>query len=157
MRRPRGTLRTVPHTPKLVLPALLAGAVLFAPTSALAAGDACDERLDPDRKEVYKYTNGKKTLGFGRVVVQATEAQYHRYCVKVQFGGRTPLNAFGESSDLRRDGEWVNEGGLGFDFEAGGGYNRTIQVRDKSRINMNFSIKRDGRVYSTVRIRRINL
>lgn len=147
----------MPHASKLILPALVVGASFLAPASALATGDACQERLNPDRRAVYKYTSGQRTLGFGQVVVQATAADRHRYCIKVQFGGRTPLNAFGQSTDVRRDGKWVQEGGLGDGFAARSGYTRSVEVRDRSRINLTYSIKRSGRVYSTITIRRFNL
>lgn len=141
----------------LILPALLLGALL-APLSAAAAGNACQERLNADRKVVYKFTNGDRTLGFGQVVVQATSRDRHRYCVKVQYGGRRPLVSNGVSTDKRVNGAWVQEGARGDSgFSAARPGTFTLQVRDKKRENLNYAIKTGGRVYRTITISRFNL
>ena len=86
--------------------ALAAGPTGFptGPARANAATDACREPLNPDRRTVYRYTNGSDTLGFGQVVVTATKADGHRYCMRIGFGGRTVVHSFSQASYLRRNG-----------------------------------------------------
>jgi len=127
------------------------------PERANAETNACRVPLNLDRRTVYRFTNGQQTLGFGQVVVTATKADRHKYCIRVGFGGRTPLNAWGESSYLRRDGKWVYEGSKGSSTTRTGGYTLSPRIRDKTRTDYGFSITRNGRVYSTITIRRYNL
>ena len=87
----------------------------------------------------------------------ATKADRHNYCIRVGFGGRTPLNAWGMSSYLLRDGKWVYEGSKGTSAIRTGGYTLSPRIRDKTRDDYGFSITRNGRVYSTIIIRRFNL
>jgi hypothetical protein len=149
-----------PSPTALVLAAIafpvLSGAVA-APAGATTTPDACRQQLDPDRRSVYRFKDGDATLGFGRVVVTATEADRHLYCIKVQFGGRTVFNGFGLSSYKRKDGKWVNEGGLGDSGARGDSYTQTMQVPDKTRIDRSYSIRDDGRWYRTITISRSNL
>lgn len=134
---------------------VVAGAVA-APAGA-ATPDACAQTLNPDRRSVYRYKDGKKTLAFGRVVVTATKADPHRYCIEVQFGDRKVFNGFGLSSYKRVDGKWVNEGGLGDAGSRGASYTQTMQVPDKTRIDRSYSIRYGGDWYRTISISRYNL
>jgi hypothetical protein len=154
-------MRRFPRSPvALVLTALavpvVAGAAA-APAGAAQAPDACEQQLNPDRRSVYRYKDGGTTLGFGRVVVTATKANRHRYCIQVQFGGRTVFNGFGLSSYKRVDGTWVNEGGMGDTGARGDAYTSTMQVPDKTRIDRSYSIRHEGRWYRTIQISRYNL
>jgi hypothetical protein len=154
-------MRPLPRTPlALVLAALAVPAVAgaaAAPAGAAEQPDACEQQLNPDRRSVYRFKDGRETLDFGRVVVTATKADRHRYCISVQFGDREPFNGFGMSSDKRVDGRWVNEGGLGDSGARGPSYTRSVQVPDKTRINHSFSIRHEGRWYRTIQISRYNL
>jgi hypothetical protein len=135
----------------------VASGTAAAPAVAASPPDACKQALNPDRRSVYRFKDGGTTLGFGRVVVTATKAHRHRYCIQVQFGGRTVFNGFGESGYERRDGKWVNVGGLGDSGSRGGSYTQTMQVPDKYRIDRSYSIRHEGRWYSTIAISRYNL
>jgi hypothetical protein len=135
---------------------VLAGATA-APAGAATTPDACQQRLNPDRRSVYRFKDGGTTLSYGRVVVTATKADRHRYCIQVQFGGRTVFNGFGMSSYERRDGKWVNQGGLGDSGARGDSYTQSMQVPDKTRIDRSYSIRDDGRWYRTISISRYNL
>ncbi|MSW50445.1 MAG: hypothetical protein F2817_06090 [Actinobacteria bacterium] len=136
----------------------LAGATVAVPAaSAQTGGDACKQALNPERRSVYAFKNGSRKLGFGRVVVTATKADRHRYCISVQFDGRRVFNGFGQSGYERRDGRWVNVGGLGDTGARGGSYTRTMQVPDRYRIDHSFSIRSGGRWYRTISISRYNL
>ncbi|WP_022928853.1 hypothetical protein [Patulibacter americanus] len=154
-------MRPFPRSPvALVLAALavpvVAGAAA-APASAATAPDACEQALNPERRSVYRFKDGGSTLDFGRVVVTATKADRHRYCIQVQFGDRKVFNGFGMSSDKRVDGKWVNEGGMGDSGSRGESYTATMQVPDKTRINRSYSIRHEGRWYRTIQITRYNL
>lgn len=140
----------------LALP-LAAGAVVAPTAAAQSTPDACAQALDPDRRAVYGFKNGGRSLGFGRVVVTATKANRHRYCISVQFDGRTVTHAFGQSGYERRNGEWVNVGGLGDSGYRTGSYRRSMQVPDKYRIDHSFSVRSGGRWYRTIAISRYNL
>lgn len=140
----------------LALP--LAGAAVVAPSaSAQATPDACAQPLNPERRSVYRFKNGGRTLGYGRVVVTASKADGHRYCIQVQFGGRTVTHAFGQTTYERRNGTWVNVGGLGDSGYRTSDYSATLQVPDKTRIDRSYSIKAGGRWYKTIAISRYNL
>lgn len=156
------TMRTVPRSTLALVVAVAAvpvstGAVATPAAVAQDAPDACDQALNPDRRSVYRYKDGRRTLPFGRVVVTATKADRHRYCIRVQFDGRRVFNSFGLSSYLRRNGKWVNEGGLGDSGSVGPSYTQTMQVRDKTRIDRSYGIRYRGRSYSTISISRYNL
>jgi hypothetical protein len=135
---------------------VVAGAAA-APAGAAQAPDACEQGLNPDRRSVYRYKDGGSTLDFGRVVVTATKADRHQYCIQVQFGGREVFHGFGMSSDKRVDGKWVNEGGLGDSGSRGESYTQSMQVPDKTRIKRSYSIRHEGRWYRTSQISRQNL
>lgn len=156
------TMRSVPRTSLALVVAIAAvpvsaGAVAAPAAVAQTTPDACEQALNPDRRSVYRYKDGKKTLPFGRVVVTATKADRHRYCIRVQFDGRKVFNSFGLSSYVRRNGRWVNEGGLGDSGSVGPSYTQTMQVRDKTRIDRSYGIRYGGRSYSTISISRYNL
>jgi len=148
-------------------PLALAAAVLTLPVAAVAVGapaataqtppDACAQALNPDRRSVYRFKSGGRTLAVGRVVVTATKANRHRYCVQVDFQGRRLFNGFGESGYERRNGKWVNVGGLGDAGSVGRSYTQTMQVPDKYRIDRTYSIRTGGRWYRTIAISRYNL
>ncbi|MDO9410460.1 hypothetical protein [Patulibacter sp.] len=140
----------------LALP-LAGGAVTVPVASAQSTPDACAQALNPDRRTVYRMSNGGKTLGYARVVVTATKANRHRYCIQVQFDGRKLFHAFGQSSYIRRNGTWVNEGGLGDSGYRTGSYTKSMQVPDKRRIDQSFSVRVGGRWYRTISISRYNL
>jgi hypothetical protein len=154
-------MRPFPRSPvALVLAALALPAVTgaaAAPAGAATTPDACEQGLDPDRRSVYRFKDGRTTLGFGRVVVTATKADRHRYCIQVQFGDRKVFHGFGMSSYERRGGEWVNEGGLGDSGSRGGSYTQTMQVPNRTRIDRSYSIRHEGRWYRTIQISRYNL
>jgi hypothetical protein len=159
------TMRTmrIPRRSSLALAAVtltvpLAGAtVAVPPASAQTGGDACKQALNPDRRSVYTFKNGSRKLGFGRVVVTATKADRHRYCMSVQFDGRRVFNGFGQSGYERRNGKWVNVGGLGDSGAPGVSYTRTMQVPDRYRLDHTFSVRWKGRWYTTISISRYNL
>jgi hypothetical protein len=154
-------MRPFPRSPVALALAALAVPVVAgataAPAGAATAPDACEQQLNPDRRSVYRFKDGRATLGFGRVVVTATKADRHRYCIQVQFGGRTVFNGFGLSSYKRVDGKWVNEGGMGDSGGRGGSYSSTMQVPDRTRIDRSYSIRHGGRWYRTIQISRSNL
>lgn len=144
----------------LVLAALAVPVVsggVAAPAVAATTPDACEQALNPDRRSTYRFKDGDTTLGFGRVVVTATKANRDRYCIQVQFGGRTVFNGFGMSSYERRDGKWVNEGGLGDSGSRGASYTQSMQVPNRTRIDRSYSIRHEGRWYRTGTISRTNL
>jgi hypothetical protein len=140
----------------LALP-LAAGTVAVPAASAQTPADACAQALNPDRRSVYRFKDGSKTLGYGRVIVTATKANRHRYCIRVDFGNRTVFHAFGESGYERRNGKWVNVGGLGDSGSKATSYTQTMQVPDKYRIDRSYSIRTGGRWYRTIAISRYNL
>jgi len=139
---------------------VLAGAAAGSPVGperADAAKNACQEPLNPDRRTAYRFTDRGKTLAFGQVVMTATKADGHRYCVRIGFGGRTMLHEFSQASYLRRNGRWVYEGALGSGAYRTGGYTQSVQVRDKTRSDRTFAVRHKGRWYRTISISRYNL
>jgi hypothetical protein len=140
----------------LALP-LVAGAVAAPAASAQTTPDACAQPLNPERRSVYRFKSGSKTLGFGRVVVTATKANPNRYCHRIDFEGRTVFHGFGESGYERRNGAWVNVGGLGDSGYEATSYTRTVQVPNHYRIDRTYSIRSGGRWYRTISISRYNL
>lgn len=135
---------------------VVAGTVA-APAGAATQPDACQQALNPERRSVYRFKDGDTTLPFGRVVVTATKADRHSYCIRVGFGGRTVFNGFGLASYKREGGKWVNEGGLGDSGSRGDSYTQSMKVPDKTRIDRSYSIRHEGRWYRTIAISRYNL
>lgn len=134
-------------TAALATTALAATTLTLAATASPAvAADACSMTLDPDRRSVYKLTNGGEALGFGQVVVQATQAQYHLYCIRFQTGGRTVTHSFSQSSKVRENGACTTDlGGLGSGVYTTGGYTSSMQVPDRECTYRSYSIRSDGR------------
>jgi len=77
--------------------------------------------------------------------------------MRIGFGGRTVVHSFSQASYLRRNGKWVYEGGLGSGTYTTGAYTQTLSVRDKSGTDRGYTIRRNGRWYRTIIIRRFNL
>jgi hypothetical protein len=151
---------TAMHTsPTALVVAALAASVLAgaAAAPASAALDACDQPLNPERRSVHRFKADGTTLPYGRVVVTATKADRDQYCIQVQFGGRTVFNGFGMSAFKRKNGKWVNEGGLGDSGSRGDSYTQSMQIPEKTRIDRTYSIRDDGRWYRTPSISRFNL
>jgi hypothetical protein len=165
MRRARATIpsmRIRTRTPLALAVVALATPVAAGTIAAPAAvaqstPDACAQPLNPDRKSVYRFKNGARTLGYARVVVTATKASRHRYCIQVQFDGRTLHHAFGQTTYERRNGAWVNVGGLGDSGGPARSYSATMQVPDKIRIDRSYSVRVGGRWYRTITVSRYNL
>lgn len=141
--------------------AALAACALTPPAVAAAAdtpqpggerAENCLQTLNEDRAAVHRFQRGGKTLSFGRVVVTPTRARPHSYCVRVQFGGRTVFNGFGQSSYELRDDRWVNIGGLGDTGGRSEGYTRSIDLARRSRTDLSYSIKRPDGWYRTTTI-----
>lgn len=154
-------MRRSPRSSALLVLAALAvpaaaGAVAT-PATAATSDDACAEALNPDRRSVYRFKRDGGTLWYGRVVVTATRADRDRYCIQVDFGNRTVFHGFGMSGYERRDGRWVNDGGLGDEGSRGGSYTQSMQVPERYRIDRSYSIRHDGRWYRTTSISRSNL
>lgn len=146
--------------PAVAVLALLAGPVdrTVGPTSAGAAEvDACAQKLDPERRAVYRFRNGDRTLRYGRVVVTATTASPNRFCIRVDLDGRTLLHRFSMGSDIRKDDKWVVEGGLGDSGYRTESYTFTQQIRPRTRQRRSYGVKVGGRWYDTVSFTRTNL
>lgn len=120
---------------------------VLAPGSPAAAVAACDQQLDPARRTVYRYTapNGD-VLPYGQVVVHATAANPHRYCVRVQTGGRTVFLASGDAL-YRRVGGVCGEqiGARGDPGSRSGPYELTAVVPDRTCFVGTFAIRDGGR------------
>jgi hypothetical protein len=154
-------MRFIPRSPlalALVAVAAPTSVALAAAPAAVAQSttDACKKDLNPDRRSVYRFKDGKRTLGFGRVVVTATKSDRHLYCFRVDFDERRVFNSFGESGYERRDGKWVNVGGLGDSGSVGGSYRQSMAVPDKYRKDRSYAIRHEGRWYRTISISRRN-
>ena len=122
--------------------------------AADAAEPACSRPLDPDRRTVYKFRNGGETLGYGQLVVQATAANPHRYCIRFQTGGRTVTHGWSEADYIRSGGSCTSTGmGKGDGGYQSGGYNTERTVRDGRCLAMTFSIRSDGAWYSATFLR----
>lgn len=155
-------MRIRPGSPLLLAAAALSlplvGATVAVPVAAAqSTPDACAQPLNPDRRSVYGFKNGGRTLAHTRVIVTASKANAHRYCIQVQFDGRTVTHAFGQTTYERRGGRWVNVGGLGDSGYRATSYSLTMQVPDKTRIDRSYSVKSGGRWYRTISISRYNL
>lgn len=149
----------------LALVALSAPAVsgLFAAPAGAAPDraaqtDACKQALNPDRRTVYRFTNGAKSLGFARVIVTATKSDRHTYCIRLDFGKRTPRLYSSSTSYVRRDGQWINEGGAGDGTPSPvGSHTLWMKVQDKRRIGKAWGIRYQGKDWNTIVISRYNL
>ncbi|MGH3735370.1 MAG: hypothetical protein ACRDT6_07065 [Micromonosporaceae bacterium] len=119
--------------------------VAAAETTSTATYNACNQTLNPDRRQVYRLTNGGNVLSYGRVVVTATQRYYHRYCVKFQTGGRKVLHSWGQAGYNRIDGRCEYEGAKGSGAYWTYGYKRTVIVPDKYCIRESYSIKHNGK------------
>lgn len=114
-----------------------------------AAATACNSPLNPDRRTVYKFTRGGDTLGFGQLVVQATAANPHRYCIRFQTGGRTVTHSWSQADYIRSGGDCTSTGqGMGDGGYQTAGYTTERTVRDGRCLAMTFSIKSGGVWYS---------
>jgi hypothetical protein len=155
LRSPRLAVATTAAAAAVVL---LAGPsrTLGGPATAAAATEACDQALDHDRREVFRFKDGRRTLGYGRVVVTPTKASPNRYCVRVGFGGRTVTHRFDGGSYLRADGKWEWEGGLGSGTYRTEAYEQSLQVKEDQKVDRRYGIRSGGRWFETVWIKRIN-
>lgn len=123
--------------------------------SAVAAtSDACSQQLNPDRREVYQLTNGGDTLSYGRIVVTGTAANYHRYCVQFQTGGRTVTGSTGKATYQRADGVCGRQlGAAGSGPGQMRGFESTMTVADNTCEAVSLSIKDGGRWFSASAVR----
>lgn len=141
------------HPARALVAAVLASATVLAlPAAPAIAGtspEACDQPLNPDRREVNRFKAGDAVLPYGRVVVQATQANPHRFCIRLTLGGRTVTFNTSKSSDVWRDGRWVSEGAAGSGtYRLSRGYTQTLTVRRGHRENATYQIRDNGRWYS---------
>lgn len=151
----RPPLRTVVALPAALLACAVAPPAIAAAATAQPGGERvenCLQTLNEDRAAVYRFHRGGKTLSFGRVVVTPTLNRRHSYCVRVQFGGRTVFNGFGQSSYELRGDRWVNIGGLGDTGGRSEGFTRSIDLAPRTRTDLSYSIKRPDGWYRTTAI-----
>lgn len=134
----------------------IVGPGVIGASAGAATADACSQQLNPDRREVYQLTNGGDTLSYGRLVVTGTVANYHRYCVQFQTGGRTVTGSTGKATYVRVDGVCGRQlGAAGSGAGPMRGAQTTMIVADNTCEAVSFSIKDGGRWYSasTIRVR----
>lgn len=140
----------------LAVPVTVVAAATSA-TSAGAATTACQATLDPARKSVYRFTRSGTTLPYGQVVVQATKANPHRYCVRFSTGGRNVFAASSNGGYVRSGGECRATGqAAGDSGYYTRGFSSDLQVADGTCVGLSYSIRDNGVWYSTIRILRWN-
>jgi hypothetical protein len=130
---------------------------LVGPSAPAGAVEACQQTLDPARRTEYRFTaSDGDVLGFGQLVVQATTANPHRYCVRFQTGGRTVTHSWGQADHRRANGACGAQiGASGSGTYQSGPYARTVVVQDKTCHYESFAIRSGGRWF-TARFMRYN-
>ena len=76
-----------------------------------------------------------------------TRADENRYCIEVRFGGRAVIHESSTKGWERRNGRWVVIGGDGGGGDLTRSYTRSVQIRERRRVEFRFDVRIQGREY----------
>lgn len=134
------------------------GICVVTPTAQAAGHTACSESLNLARQKTYRFKNGGEVLPFGRVTVTPTKQYRHRYCEEIDIGDQFPRYKYRRTDSVRRGSTCTNNvfrlavEGAPFGSPS---YRQGVRVRDRACMFQTFSVKWQGKWWTT-KVKRYN-